>query len=68
LIETKLSTMDVDNGEDLSPDDIWEIHRQADEDTRVRYNLNVNTRNKRGEIDDYLEIRRPLGAGEGAKV
>ena len=60
--------MDVDNGEDLSPDDIWEIHRQADEDTRVRYNLNVNTRNKRGEIDDYLEIRRPLGAGENAKV
>ena len=64
LIEQKLSTMDVENGEDLSPDDIWEIHRQADEDTRVRYNLNINTRNKRGEIEDYLEIRRPLGAGE----
>ena len=60
--------MDVDNGEDLSPDDIWDIHRQADEDTRVRYNLKINTKNKRGEIDDYLEIRRPLGAGEGAKI
>ncbi len=60
--------MDVENGEDLSPDDIGEIHRQADEELRHRLNLKVNTKNKRGDIEDYLEIRRPLGAGEGAKI
>lgn len=60
--------MDIENGEDLTPDDIGEIHKQADEDIRVRYNLKVNTRNKRGEIEDYLEIRRPLGANDGAKI
>lgn len=68
LIEEKLKTLDVENGEDLTPDDIEQIHRQADEDVRVRHNLKVNTRNKRGEIEDYLEVRRPLGQSEGAKI
>jgi len=63
-----LKTLDVENGEDLSPDDIGEIHRQADEDVRVRHNLKVNTKNKRGEIEDYLEVRRPLGQNEKAKI
>ena len=61
MIEEKLNTLDVENGEDLTPEDIGEIHKQADEDIRVRLNLKVNTRNKRGDIEDYLEIRRPLG-------
>lgn len=68
MIEEKLKTLDVENGEDLSPDDIEQIHRQADEDVRVRHNLKVNTRNKRGDIEDYLEVRRPLGQSEGAKI
>ena len=68
MIEEKLNTLDVENGEDLTPEDIGEIHRQADEDIRVRYNLKVNTKNKRGEVEDYLEVRRPLGQSEGAKI
>lgn len=36
--------MDVENGEDLSPDDIADIHREADEDIRAKMKLSVNTR------------------------
>ncbi len=54
--------MDVDNGENLSPDDIHEIHRQADSEIRSKMNLHVKTRGKRGDIEDYLEVRRPFGA------
>ena len=53
--------MDVDNGEALSPDDIAEIHRQADEDMRAKMKMKVNTRTRTGEIEDYLEVRRPFG-------
>ncbi len=68
MIEEKLKTLDVENGEDLSPDDIEQIHRPADEEVRVRHNLKVNTRGKRGDIEDYLEVRRPLGQNDGAKI
>jgi hypothetical protein len=54
--------MDVENGEDLTPDDIHEIHRQADSEMRSKMNLNVKTRGKRGDIEDYLEERRPFGS------
>jgi hypothetical protein len=36
--------MDVNNGEDLSPDDIADIHREADFEIRAKMNLNVRTR------------------------
>jgi len=36
--------MDVENGEALSPDDIADIHREADEDIRAKMKLKVNTR------------------------
>lgn len=62
LIEEKLKTLDLDNGEDLSPDDIWEIHSKADREIRAKMGLVMKTRNKRGEIEDYLEVRRPFGA------
>jgi hypothetical protein len=61
LIEEKLKAKDVDNGEALSPDEIGEIHVQAENEIRANMNLNVKTRNKRGEVEDFLEIRRPLG-------
>jgi DNA polymerase III delta prime subunit len=62
LINEKLKAMDVNNGEDLTPDDIHEIHRQADSEMRAKMNLHVKTRNKRGEVEDFLEVRRPFGA------
>lgn len=36
--------MDVENGEALGPDDIADIHREADEDIRSKMKLAVNTR------------------------
>lgn len=66
LIEEKLKTLDVDNGEDLSPEDVGQIHHQAMNDIRDKFNLNVRTRNKRGEIEDFLEVRRPFGAQESS--
>jgi hypothetical protein len=60
--------MDVNNGEDLTPDDIAEIHKQADNDIRSKMGLNVKTRNKRGDVEDYLEVRRPFGYQESVKI
>jgi hypothetical protein len=67
LITERLKNMDVDNGENLSPDDIAEIHNSALNEIRDKMNLNVRTRNKRGEIEDFLEVRRPFTANESAK-
>jgi hypothetical protein len=61
MIEEKLKTLDVDNGEDLSPDDIGQIHNAAENEIRAKRNIHSRTRGKRGEIEDYLEVRRPLG-------
>jgi hypothetical protein len=66
LVEAKLKTMDVENGEALSAEEIGEIHHKAMNEIRDKMNLNVRTRNKRGEIEDYLEVRRPLGAQEAS--
>ena len=66
LIDEKLKTLDVENGENLTPDDIAEIHHSAMNEIRDKMNLNVRTRNKRGEIEDFLEVRRPFGAQEAS--
>jgi hypothetical protein len=36
--------MDVENGEALQPEDIADIHREADTDIRSKMKLTVNTR------------------------
>lgn len=61
LINEKLKTKDVQNGETITPDDISEIYRDASEDVRATHNLKTRTRGKNGEIEDYLETRRPFG-------
>jgi hypothetical protein len=66
LIVEKLKTKDVDNGEDLTPDEIAEIHHSAMNEMRDKMNINLKTRNKRGDIEDYLEVRRPFGHQEPA--
>lgn len=60
LIEEKLATKDVENGEDLTPEEISDIYREADEDIRAKMNLSLRARGKTGEVEDYLEVRRPL--------
>ena len=44
LVEEKLKSMDVENGENLTPDEIADIHREADEEIRAKMKLNINTR------------------------
>ena len=56
------------NGEALSPDDIYEIYRKSKMEVREIMGLNVNTLNKRGEVEDYLEIRRPLMHNNRQKI
>lgn len=68
LIDEKLKSLDVENGEDLTPDEIAEVHRRADMEIRDKMNLNLRTRSKRGEIEDYLEVRRPFGHHETSKI
>lgn len=68
LTEEKLKTLDIENGEDISPDDLVEIYRDANEDVRHKMNLITSTRNKTGELEDYLEVRRPFGLNEKSKI
>jgi len=68
LIEEKLQTKDVENGEDLTPDDLVDIHKEANEDIRAKLNLKLATRGKTGEVEDYLEVRRPLYQETNNKV
>ena len=51
-----------DEGEKLSQDDIQDIYCQVKQEERVKYNFDLNTRTKSGDISDYLEARRPFGA------
>ena len=64
LIEEKLKTKDVQNGENLNVEEISEIYREANMIVREKMNLKLNTRGKTGEVEDYLEIRRPLHQGK----
>jgi hypothetical protein len=36
--------MDVENGESLGPEDVADIHKEADQDIRAKMKLIVNTR------------------------
>ena len=51
-------------GESLSTDDMQDIYCQVKAEEREKYNFNLNTRSRTGEIQDYLEVRRPYGANQ----
>ena len=54
--------LDAAEGETLSIDDLADIYCQVQGANRARDNFGFNTRTKTGEINDYLEIRRPFGS------
>ena len=60
LIDLRLKTKDVENGEIVTPDELYDIYRNAVEDVQARFNISARTRGKTGEIEDYLESRRPF--------
>lgn len=51
-------------GERLSIDDLSDIYIQSQGASRARANMALNTRSKTGEINDYLEVRRPFGSAQ----
>ena len=55
---------DTENGEELNMDEVSEVYRQAVEDVRAKFDMIIRTRGKTGEVEDYLETRRPLGQTE----
>ena len=57
--EAQLNTAE---GETLSLDDLSDIYIQVKGANRARANMALETRTKNGDINDYLEVRRPLGA------
>ena len=57
--------MSKDEGESLSTDELTQIYLKV---VMARYReketFQMNTKTKTGEINDYLEVRRPFGANE----
>jgi hypothetical protein len=51
-------------GETLSIDDLSDIYIQVKGANRARANMALETVNKQGEINDYLEVRRPFGSAQ----
>ena len=62
VIAERTKYLNVDEGESLSIDDLQDIHIQVKGEIRQKYNFNLNTKSKNGDISDYLEARRPFGA------
>ena len=56
-----MKTLNTSEGESLTFDEIAEIYIQVNGNARQANKMSLNTRTKTGEIDDYLETRRPFG-------
>ena len=56
--------LNASEGESLSMDDMSEIYIQVMGEHRERQNMARNQKSSTGEINDYLELRRPFGAAQ----
>ena len=61
-VDARKATLNEAEGESLSIDDLSEVYIQVRGDARARNNMALNTTDKTGEINDYLEVRRPFGS------
>ena len=64
IIKEKKKLLNEKEGEQLSIDDIGDVYIQAMAEFRSRNNMSLATRTKKGDINDYLEVRRPFGANQ----
>jgi hypothetical protein len=64
IMKHRSSLLNQSEGESLSIDDISDIYIQAMAEHRGKNNISLNTRSKNGDINDYLEVRRPFGAAQ----
>ena len=60
----KLAKLNTKEGESLSLDDLQDLYIDVQGRARERMNMSLNTRTRTGDINDYLETRRPFGAGQ----
>ena len=63
LLEAE-ANLNTAEGETLSIDDLSDIYIQTKGANRARANMSLETVSKQGDINDYLEIRRPLGSAQ----
>ncbi len=64
VMDSKSSLLNTKEGERLTIDDIQDIYIQVMGEQRAKNNMTLTTRSKTGEINDYLEVRRPFGAAQ----
>jgi hypothetical protein len=64
VVDQKSSLLAEKEGEMLSFEDLSDIYMQVKGEHRNQTNMSLNTRSKNGEINDYLEVRRPFGAAQ----
>jgi hypothetical protein len=64
IIADRSTLLNQQEGESLTIDDYQDIYIQAMGEHRQKINMNLTTRSKNGEIQDYLEVRRPFGAAQ----
>ena len=62
LVAEKTKTLNSEEGESIGWDDYQDLYIQAKAEERQKYNFALTTKNKTGDIADYLEARRPFGA------
>ena len=58
------AALNTAEGESLSLDDLSDIYIQVQGANRARNNMAAETRTRTGEINDYLEVRRPFGSAQ----
>ena len=58
------SNLASNEGETLTIDDIGDIYMQVMQEYRSERQMNIRSKDARGNINDYLENRRPFGAGQ----
>lgn len=64
VIAERSSLLNTAEGESLTIEDISDIYMQVKAEQRGQSNMTLTTRSKNGEINDYLEVRRPFGAAQ----
>ena len=61
--------MAKDEGESLSTDELTQIYLKVVMSRyREKETFQMNTKTKTGEVNDYLELRRPFGANGNIKT
>ena len=63
-IEEAQSQLNSAEGETLSIEDLSDIYIQVKGANRARANMALQTVTKTGDINDYLEVRRPFGSAQ----